>query len=110
MALRKTAGWTVELLLLCLILTLCPACESKDKFAGTYTAQVKGEEVRLELKTSGAGLWIAGTDEVPFSWHIKAGDLRIHTKEGGVIVGKIQGDSIKIDLPGQKELLFKKAP
>ena len=110
MALRKTAAGTLGLTLLCLALTLGPACESKDKFAGTYTAQVKGEEVRLELKANGAGLWIAGADEVPFTWHIKAGDLRINTKEGGVIVGKIQGDTIAIDLPGQKELLFKRAP
>lgn len=110
MALRKTAAWAVGVLLVCLALVLGPACESKDKLVGTYTAQVKGGEVRLDLKASGAGLWIAGADEVPFSWHIKGGDLRIHTKEGGVIVGKIQGDSITIDLPGQKELLFKRAP
>jgi len=110
MALRKMIAWTVALSLLCLTLAFCPACESKDRVAGTYIAQGKSGEVQLELKSSGSGLWIAGTDEVPFSWHIKAGDLRINTKEGGVIVGKIQGDSIKIDLPGQKELLFKKAP
>ena len=110
MVLRKTAARTLGLTLVCLGLAFCVACESKDKMAGTYTAQVKGEEVRLELKASGAGLWIAGANEVPFTWHIKSGDLRIHTKEGGVIVGKIQGDSIAIDLPGQKELLFKRAP
>jgi len=110
MSLKKTTAWTVGLSLLCLTLALCPACESKDKYAGTYIGQGKSGEVQLELKSTGSGLWITGTDEVSFSWHIKAGDLRINTKEGGVIVGKIQGDSIRIDLPGQKELLFKKAP
>jgi len=110
MALRKTTAWTLSLPLLCLTLVFCMGCESKDRVAGTYIAQGRSGEVQLELKSNGSGLWITGTDEISFSWHLKAGDLRINTKEGGVIVGKIQGDSIRIDLPGQRELLFKKAP
>jgi hypothetical protein len=108
MALRKKTIWTLGVSLLCLVLALCPACESKDKYAGTYAAQGKTGEVRMELKANGQGIWIAGKQEVSFSWHIKRGDLRINTKEGGVIVGKIEGSTIKISLPGQKELLFKR--
>jgi hypothetical protein len=95
---------------LALALALCSACESSDKYAGTYTAQGKTGEVRMELKANGQGIWTASNQDVSFSWHIKAGDLRINTKEGGVIVGKIEGNAIKINLPGQKELLFKRAP
>jgi len=109
MALRKRTAWLLGVSLGCLFLALCPACESKDKYAGTYAAQGKTGEVRMELKASGEGIWIAGNQEVSFSWHIKAGDLRINTKEGGVIVGKIEGSAIKVNLPGQKELLFKRA-
>jgi hypothetical protein len=109
MALRKRTAWLLGVSLWCLFLALCPACESKDKYAGTYAAQGKTGEVRMELKASGEGIWIAGNQEVSFSWHIKAGDLRINTKEGGVIVGKIEGSAIKINLPGQRELLFKRA-
>jgi len=109
MALRKRTAWLLGVSLWCLFLALCPACESKDKYAGTYAAQGKTGEVRMELKASGEGIWIAGNQEVSFSWHIKAGDLRINTKEGGVIVGKIEGSAIKVNLPGQKELLFKRA-
>ena len=105
---RKKTIWTLGVSLLCLVLALCPACESKDKYAGTYAAQGKTGEVRMDLKDSGQGIWIAGNQEVSFSWHIKRGDLRINTKEGGVIVGKIEGSTIKISLPGQKELLFKR--
>ena len=107
MALRKRTAWLLGVSLGCLFLALGPACESKDKYAGTYAAQGKSGEVRMELKASGEGIWIAGNQEVSFSWHIKAGDLRINTKEGGVIVGKFEGSAIKINLPGQKELLFK---
>jgi len=109
MTVLKRTTWPLGVSLLCLILALGPACESKDKYAGTYAAQGKTGEVRMELKASGEGLWIAGNQEVSFSWHIKAGDLRINTKEGGVIVGKIEGSDIKINLPGQKELVFKRA-
>lgn len=109
MALRKKTTWILGVLLLCLVLALCPACESKDKYAGTYGAQDKSGEVRMELKTSGEGIWITGEQEVTFSWHIKKGDLRINTKEGGVIVGKIEGSAIRISLPGQKELVFKRS-
>ena len=109
MTVLKRTAWPLGVSLLCLILALGAACESKDKYAGTYAAQGKTGEVRMELKASGEGLWIAGNQEVSFSWHIKAGDLRINTKEGGVIVGKIEGSDIKINLPGQKELVFKRA-
>jgi len=109
MALRKRTTRPLGVSLLCLILALCLSCESKDKYAGTYAAQGSTGEVRMELKASGEGIWIAGSQEVSFSWHIKAGDLRINTKEGGVIVGKIEGSAIKVKLPGQKELLFTRA-
>jgi len=108
MALRKRNPWPLGVSLLCLVWALCLACESNDKYAGTYAAQGKTGEVRMELKTNGQGTWIAGNQEASFSWHIKKGDLRINTKEGGVIVGKIEGSVIKIELPGQKELLFKR--
>jgi hypothetical protein len=109
MALRKRTTWTLGVSLSCLLLALCLACGSKDKYAGTYAAQGKTGEVRMELKASGEGIWIAGNQEISFSWHIKAGDLRINTKEGGVIVGKMEGSAIKISLPGQKDLFFKRA-
>jgi len=110
MAPRKKTAWPLEVALLCLALALCSACESGDRYAGIYAAQGKTGEVRMELKANGQGIWTAGNQDVTFSWHIKKGDLRINTKEGGVIVGKIEGSAFKINLPGQKELLFKRVP
>jgi hypothetical protein len=46
--------------------------------------------------------------EVPFAWYIKRGDLRVNTKAGGVIVGKIDKDTIHMTLPGSKALTFRK--
>ena len=95
------------------------ACESKDKYVGVYQAQAPSSAKQgvtiLELKANGDGLWRVSSHkvtgsfvEVPFTWHIKRGDLRVHTKAGGVIVGKIDGDTIQITLPGSRALLFRK--
>jgi hypothetical protein len=92
---------------LCVLLVLLLSCESKDRYAGTYKAEGRGEII-LELHGTGDGLWRVGSDEVPFVWYIKRGELRMNTKEGGVIVGKIKKDTIQMTLPGPKAMTFKK--
>ena len=95
------------------------SCGSEDKYVGVYQAKVKGSAKQgvaiLELKANGDGLWRVSSGkatgtlvEVPFAWYIKRGDLRVNTKEGGVIVGKIDKDTIQITLPGSRELTFRK--
>ena len=100
------------LLGLCLVMILVFGCESKDKYAGVYKAQdpAKQAEIVVELKANGDGLWRVGTEEVTFAWYIKRRELRVNTKGGGVIVGKIDKDTIQITLPGSKIMSFKKAP
>ena len=104
---------------LCVLLMLLLSCESKDKYAGVYKAAGKESsmqgEVILELKANGDGLWrvpsdeVAGTFvEVPFAWYIKQGELRLNTKAGGVVVGKISEDTIQMTLPGAKVMTFRK--
>ena len=95
------------------------SCESKDKYVGVYEAQATSSAKQgvtiLELNANGDGLWrvssrkVRGTFvEVPFRWHIRRGNLRVHTKAGGVIVGKIDKDTIQITLPVSRALTFKK--
>jgi len=47
--------------------------------------------------------------EAPFRWTVKKGELRLNTKEGGVIIGKLEGDILEIKLPGSKTMSFKRA-
>lgn len=102
-------GW---LLGLCLVVILLFGCESKDRYVGVYKAQAqdspKQAEIIVELKANGDGLWRVGSEEVTFTWYIKRGELRVNTKGGGVIVGKIDKDTIQITLPGSKTMSFKK--
>ena len=97
---------------LCLLLVTMFSCGSNDPLIGSYKAEGKDSpkqaETVLELKAHGEGIWRVGDEEVPFSWYIKGGELRVNTKGGGVIVGTIENDAIHITLPGSKSLSFKK--
>jgi hypothetical protein len=102
-----------------MLLAFLLSCDSKDKYVGVYQAQATSPAKQgvtiLELKANGDGLWRVSSRkatatfvEVPFTWYIKRGDLRVHTRTGGVIVGKIDKDTIQITLPGSRALTFKK--
>ncbi len=102
----------VRLSSICLLLLLLLACESKDRYIGAYRAEAdklsKHTEVIMELKVNGDGVWRMGDEEIPFSWYVKNGELRINTKGGGVVVGNIAAGSFQLSLPGAGALLFKK--
>ncbi len=97
---------------LLLLWILLSACGSKDEVAGNYQAAGKDlpgqAETSLELKANGEGAWKSGGEEIPFSWHIKGGELRINTKGGGVIVGEIEKDIVHLTLPGNDKMTFRK--
>ena len=101
----------IALGLMAFYLAFAWSCESKDRYAGVYVAEKKNsqqQEISLQLKPSGEGLWVVGDKEISFSWYIKRGDLRINTKEGGVLVGKFVDSRIKINLPERGETVFRK--
>jgi hypothetical protein len=99
-------------LFICLLLMLILACESKDRYIGSYRAEAdklsKPVEVVMELKANGDGTWRMGDEEIPFAWYIQSGELRINTKGGGVIVGSIAAGSIRVTLPSAGDLIFRK--
>lgn len=92
-----------------LFMTVHACSPSKDTVAGKYTAQSPETEVVLTLNENGRGIWSTDTDEITFKWSLqKKGQIWLHTKEGGVIQGKIVEDQIKLTLPGIDELIFSK--
>ena len=117
---RKKSGferwcWAVTL---CLCVTIVASCQSRDRYVGTYRSEGTGPQgaIILELRSNGDGVWKvksqSGNDamvEVPVTWYIKRGDLRVNTKSGGVLVGKIDGDKIRMALPGPKAVTFVRA-
>jgi hypothetical protein len=112
MPMEQKTVYPLRLIFLFLLLLFVVSCGSKEKLAGVYKAEEKDShqqvETLLELKPSGDGAWKVGAEEVPFSWYIKGTELRINTKGGGVIVGIIEKDSIRMTIPGTNEMVFKK--
>ena len=51
------------------------------------------------MKETGVGVWRVGDDEVTFSWYAKGNELRLNTKNGGVIVADIDHGVIHCTLP-----------
>ena len=96
----------------CLVYAFALSCDSHERLAGTYEAQVEESSKQygayIELKIGGTGLWVSGDEEVEFKWKAIDGELRLNTKGGGVLVGRVKGDLIEIKLPGAKVMAFKK--
>jgi hypothetical protein len=104
---------TIGCLLVALLLAFSPACTSEVQYEGTYTAQAeegsKYAGTTIVLKESGQGTWTMMDDEASFEWYVKGDELRLNTKLGGVIVGKIHDDgSFEIELPGAGKMSFRK--
>lgn len=96
----------------CLGLILMIACGSRQDHLGTYKAVVQDPprpvETIIELKANGNGIWRMGDEEASFSWYVKGEELRFNTKDGGVIAGTIEKDTIHISLDGTAAIYFKK--
>ncbi len=101
--------------ILCIILLIAFSCAEKDIYEGVYKAEGgKSDKYclsQLELMEKGRAVWRVPNDEVSFRWYIKGDEIWLSTKSGGIIIGKIQGDTIRIKLPGTKTVCcFKKVP
>ena len=95
-----------------LALLFALSCTPREHYAGTYSSPAlsspKQSEVVIELKEDGQGLWRTLDQEVSFRWSTRGGEIRLHTRDGGVIIGKINDKSLQIKLPGARTVSFKK--
>ncbi len=110
-----------------LIVTLTFSCDTGDRYAGIYQSTEHPENY-IELKENGVGVWRviddeasfrwdvrdsvsvwrAIDDEASFTWDVRDSELRLHTRAGGVVIGKIQNDTLQISLPTQGIKYFKR--
>ncbi len=105
---------TIGCLLLALLFAFGTACTSEKQYEGTYKAQAEEDskyaDATIELKEGGHGTWTMMDDEAAFEWYVKGDQLRLNTKQGGVIVGELEDDdSFEIELPGAGKMTFKKS-
>lgn len=101
--------------LVCLALFLFASCVQEQNYEGIYQAEggktQKYCNSQIELMEKGMAVWRVPDDEVSFRWDIKRDEIWLSTKSGGIIIGKITDDTIKVKLPGTKTVCyFKKTP
>ena len=111
---EKSVFWTKRgwMLFLFFFVFIPLGCDSAKQYTGTYVSVSEGQPSQrktiLELKDDANGLWTTNEKEVPFRWSVKGKEIRLHSKEGGVITGKILDDTITVTLPGYKVMTLKK--
>ncbi len=111
-ALKSPGIFALYVFAACLLAFIGFACNSTDSYVGKYQAIDMTDETHkenfIELMENRQGVWTCCDGEVPFTWYVKDNDLRINTKEGGIMVGKLKNESFIITLPGNKMLSFVK--
>lgn len=96
-------------LIVCLFLAAV-SCDRGRDISGKYKAAESPGSIaqsQLVLKADGKGTWKVDREETQFTWEQKGDEVLLHSKTGGVIVGKLApNDSIEISLPGMDNLHF----
>lgn len=104
----KTRKYTKGLFFLLVALMLWSvACSREEKFIGTYKSAPGNpseySDLFIELKKGGEGIRRVHGKEFTFQWVVKSDEMRVRTRSGGIIVGKLQGrDMLEVRLPGPK--------
>lgn len=87
-------------------------CERRSEVAGKYVTEERKNgpslNIRIDLDASGHGSWTSGEENTAFRWEDRGEEIWLHTKEGGLIVGKLKGDRIEVSLPGVAIQHFRK--
>ena len=95
-----------------LLLAMCLACSNRTELAGRYEALHHGpggENVAvMTLAEDGSGKWEIEGEVLPFSWSVEPGGLRVHTRDGAVVEGFMEGGDVRLDVPGVGKLLFRR--
>ena len=105
MFLRSCYSKFLGIALGCLFLIFASACGSETQYVGVYKAKFTESEKHseIELKNDGEGIWRVEDSEESFTWNKKGDEIRLNTRQGGVIVAKIENDALKITLAGGKK-------
>ena len=101
-----------RLFVLILFLSAFASCRYGHELVGTYHAEdpSTGSTLQMVLSPDGKGHWIVTRENIPFTWEHRGGEVWLHSRTGGVIVGKIgKDDCIDVVLPDIGKFRFEKA-
>ncbi len=86
---------------------LLTACHSADEYTGTYHS-AGPRDACMELREVGEGVLVRNGEEITFLWKTEGRNLRLYTREGGVVTGKFNGSRLTLTLPGEESIIFKR--
>jgi hypothetical protein len=98
-------------LIVTLFLLTLVACQSRDELVGKYEAEdlLQRSKLQLVLSADGKGHWNIAQENISFTWTRRGDEVWLHSKTGGVIVGKLEvSDYIDVILPGSGKFRFEK--
>lgn len=99
---RKTMVW--------LMLLACLSCSGRTDLAGRYEARHEGPggtvTAVMVLAEDGGGKWEIGGEVLNFSWTEASGGVHVHTRDGAVVEGALEGRDLLLDVPGVGKMLF----
>lgn len=100
--------YTLTCLMLISLLLCGQSCRSSNELPGKYKANGdQSRQIQLVLKSDGRGTWKIDREEASFTWELIGDEVILHSKGGGVIVGKVgKNESIEISLPGMENFRF----
>ncbi len=107
---RLRFSQTALILFLAALLCLAACTDNRRALAGSYTAHSdEGSTVTLVLKHDGKGAWSHGGVTETLTWERRGEDgLWLHTKDGGVLRGRLDNDAIILELPSWQTFTFTK--
>lgn len=86
------------------LLALFVSCSRPSDLAGDYSASHNGlsgkVDIRMRLTEDGSGKWEVAGEELAFTWSEQSGLLIIRTRDGGVVEVRVEGATLKVDVPG----------
>ncbi len=86
-------------------------CTEQPDMVGVYqkvSGETSGTSSIIKLEQNKEGIWEKGIDEIPFNWSIRGNEIRLHSKTGGVIIGRLIEDGFIIELPETESFVFHK--
>jgi hypothetical protein len=100
----------VKKLMALLLLAACLACSGRGDLAGKYEALHEGPggpvTADMVLAEDGSGKWEIAGEVLNFSWTAVPGGVRFHARDGAVVEGVLEGENVRLDVPGVGHLLF----
>lgn len=90
---------------------IASGCTEHHNMIGVYqkvSGETSGSSSIIKLEQNKEGVWEKGIDEISFRWSIRGNEIWLHSKTGGVIIGRLIEEGFIIELPEADSFVFHK--